>query len=95
MPKVRWTKPALHDFEEALNHIARDNPDAAQKVAQKIWDASRQLADNPALGRPGRVSGTRERFVPGTPYLIAYREVGAYVDLLRILHGRRKWPKRM
>ncbi len=95
MPRVRWTKPALRDLEDAVDYIAQDNPDAAQAVAQKIRAASQQLAEHPAMGRPGRIAGTRERIIVGTPYLIAYREVGEYVDLLRLLHGRRRWPGRM
>ena len=51
-----------------------------------------QLADHPRLGRPGRVRGTRELVVAGTPYVIAYRIEADAVVILRLLHGKQKWP---
>jgi plasmid stabilization system protein ParE len=48
--KVRWTRPALTDLIEAQNYIALDNPEAAQIVAQRLWNATWQLADNPNIG---------------------------------------------
>jgi toxin ParE1/3/4 len=40
------------------------------------------------IGRPGRVSGTRELAISGTPYLAVYRVQNNRVEILRILHGR-------
>ena len=51
------------------------------------------LATHPALGRPGRVPGTRELVVSGTPYLIPYRVHGKTVEILRVFHGARKSPE--
>ena len=48
-----------------------------------------------ALGRPGRVEGTRELVVPDTPYLVPYRGRGHAVEILRVFHGARKWPKKL
>ena len=53
------------------------------------------LAQHPALGRPGRVEGTRELVVPDTPYLVPYRVRGHAVEILRVFHGARKWPKKL
>jgi toxin ParE1/3/4 len=52
------------------------------------------LVDHPALGRFGRVPGTRELVVPSTPYIVAYtvdsrRNV---VQVLAVIHGARLWP---
>jgi toxin ParE1/3/4 len=43
------------------------------------------------MGRPGRVQGTRERVITGTPYLVVYR-VRHEVEILRVLHGAMRWP---
>jgi toxin ParE1/3/4 len=88
---VRWTRPAWADLVEAQNYIARDNPAAAQTIAQRIWDAATLLSDNPEIGRPGHVSGTREWVVSDTPYLIVYRVKNDAVEILRVWHGRRNW----
>jgi len=52
------------------------------------------LADQPGIGRPGRVPDTREWVMPHTPYIIAYRVEDETVVILRVLHGARKWPER-
>ncbi|MDQ7827232.1 MAG: type II toxin-antitoxin system RelE/ParE family toxin [Candidatus Eremiobacteraeota bacterium] len=45
------------------------------------------------MGRPGRVPGTRELVVPGTKYIVAYRVRHRSLQILRVLHGARKWPE--
>jgi len=92
--RVRWLKTALDNLDAAAEYISRDNPSAAARVVADIWVAVQRLADFPALGRPGRVDGTRELVVPGTPYIVPYRVRGSEVQILRVFHGARKWPKR-
>jgi toxin ParE1/3/4 len=89
--KLRWTRPALADLVEAQNYIARDNPSAAQALAQRVWDAAKNLCDHPGMGRAGHVEGTREWVVSDTPYLIVYRVRDEAVEILRVWHGRRNW----
>jgi toxin ParE1/3/4 len=47
------------------------------------------------IGRPGRVTGTRELVVTGTPYVVPYRVRGERIELIAVFHGRQKWPKVM
>jgi toxin ParE1/3/4 len=67
--------------------IAEDNPAAAARVVERIRTAIERLRDFPALGRPGRVEGTRELVIPGTPYIVPYRAVGEAVEIITVLHG--------
>ena len=56
-------------------------------------DAVLDLLDqHPALGRPGRVEGTRELVVTRTNYVAIYQIDGEVIDILRVLHGRQQWP---
>lgn len=93
--QVRWLSRALRNLGEEADHIAQDDPAAAARMVVLIEDAVALLADHPGLGRPGRVPGTRELVVPGTPYLVPYRVRGQHVDILRVFHGRRRWPSQL
>lgn len=90
--RIVWADPALRDLEAARTYIALDKPGAAQEQMELVLMAVRRLAEFPAAGRPGRRPGTRELFVPRTPYLVAYRIRGEVIAILRVLHGRRQWP---
>lgn len=90
--QVKWLKRALQNLQEESEYIASDSPRAAAKVAAKIESAVALLADNPAMGRPGRIPGTRELVVPSTPYIIPYRVQGNLIVVLRVFHARRRWP---
>jgi len=57
-----------------------------------IREAVERLADFPHRGRPGRLEGTRELVVAGTPYLVVYRTKGTSLRILRLLHGAQDWP---
>jgi plasmid stabilization system protein ParE len=60
---LKWTRPAIGDLKEAGDFIASDNPSAAQRMAERVQEAVEYLLDHPDMGRPGRVSGTRELVV--------------------------------
>ena len=92
--KVKWVRLALNDLDEAGEFIAQDNPGAASRVLKRIWDAVQMLADHPHAGRAGRVPGTRELVIAGTPFIIPYRVAENSVQILRVLHDKRKWPRR-
>ena len=86
--KIKWVRLALDDLDEIGKFIARDNPAAASRVLKRIWDAAYMLADQPHAGRAGRVPGTRELAVAGTPFIIPYRVVEDTVQILRGLHAK-------
>ena len=90
--KVRWLKRAVANLDAEAEYISRDSPAAAQRVVAAIEDAVELLARHPALGRPGRVEGTRELVIAGTPYVVPYRVHEDRVEVLRVFHAARKWP---
>ncbi len=90
--RVRWLRKALANLNAEAEYIARDNPDAAVRVVGAITAAVDHLAKHPAMGRAGRVPGTRELVVPNLPYIIPYRVRGEAVEILRVFHAARRWP---
>ena len=91
--KVAWLKLALHDLEEIVKYISKDNPETSVRIAEEIWQASLSLVHSPNRARPGRVPGTRELILPGLPFFIAFRVRDDSVQILRILHTSRKYPQ--
>lgn len=92
--RVRWLRTALANVDAEAEYIAEDNPAAAARVVRKIFRAVDLLKQNPAMGRAGRVAGTRELVIVETPYIIPYRVRGDAVEILRVFHAARKWPAR-
>jgi toxin ParE1/3/4 len=88
-----WLRRAERSLEAIADYIARENRQAAHTTILTIRAAAARLIDNPALGRPGRIPGTRE-LVVGTPYILPYRVQGEIIQILHVLHGARQWPER-
>jgi toxin ParE1/3/4 len=91
--QVVWLKNALSNLDDIAEYIAQDNPLAAQQVVDLIIQQVNQLATQPALGRPGRVVGTRELVVSNSNYLVPYRIKNKAVEILRVFHTSRMLPK--
>ena len=96
--KISWTKAAITDLNEIEDYIKQDDERAAIKQVLRILDIIEEtISEKPKIGRIGRISGTREFYVPGTPYIIAYKisQDNTIIDILRVLHGARRWPNRI
>jgi len=94
--EVRWLAKALRNLDDEAEHISGENPAAAEALIQRIHEAVSRLQTNPAMGRPGRIHGTRELVVPGTPYIIPYRVRPRLnrIEILRVFHASRHLPAR-
>ncbi len=80
--RVRWTTPAREQFVSAYEYIAEEN-----------WESAQLLARHSMAGREGRVAGTRELTIPGTPFVVAYRIEKNGMRILAVLHAAREWPE--
>lgn len=92
MNPVRWTTPALADLAAIGEFIAADNPEAAGRVVRMIWGRTERLTEFPDMGRPGRVSGTRELVLPPLPYIVVYSRLEKEVQVISVLHGSQQYP---
>jgi addiction module RelE/StbE family toxin len=90
--EIVWRQTALNGLENARRYIAKRNPIAATRMFNAILTATERLAVMPHLGRPGRVTGTRELVVPRTPYIVAYTVIDERIDILAVQHGAQDWP---
>lgn len=91
--QIKWLKKALRNLEQAYAVIAKDDPEAAVRVILKIEATVRQLSEFANLGRVGQIEGTRELVISKTPFIVVYRVKGNTVQILRVLHGAKKYPE--
>ncbi len=89
--KLVWTRTASTDRKEIREYIAQVDAVAALALDELISEKASSLVENPGLGRPGRVAGTRELVVHQN-YILIYDTSADLVRLLRVLHAARQWP---
>ena len=92
--RAKWLHQALHNLDEEAAYIAIEDAAAASLVVERVLASVAHLADQPGLGRPGRVPGTRELIVHKTRYVVPYRVRGRTVEILRVFHSSRRPPER-
>jgi toxin ParE1/3/4 len=90
--RVAYTHRAAGDLRHIKAYIGQHNPGAALRTVRTIRDRIARLAARLRVGRPGRVAGTRELVVTGTPYIVAYAVADQRVEVLAIIHGAQRWP---
>lgn len=92
--KLVWLPRARREWHDAIEYIAQDNPTAALTQLDRIERQTDMLMEQPEIGRPGRVEGTRELVIGRTPFVIVYRVLprARRIELLRLLHGSQQWP---
>src|SRR4051812_24891733 len=91
--QIRWTEPAVSDLTGICDYTQeQDGPQAARRVALRIYTGVESLTQFPLRGRPGRKAHTRELVFPEIPFLAIYRVRGDVIEIDRILHGAQRWP---
>lgn len=91
---IDWSRRAIRDLADAWDYVALDSEAAADRLLALLTHCVERLASHPRAGREGRIKNTRELVLPGAPYVIAYRiKRNDDIEILRVLHGRRRWPE--
>ena len=93
--KIIWSDAAIADLQSICSYIARDNPEAAERIGNGILDHVLILASFPYIGPAyprGAVGPLRE--IVFRPYRIFYdvSEEARRVDILHVWHGARNEP---
>lgn len=94
--ELNWTEFAIADLDKIEVYIsAQGSPAAAIDQVLRVIDvAEKVLLEHSSAGRSGRVKGTRELVITGTPSVIIFRLKMqlSQVQVLRVLHYARQWP---
>lgn len=90
---VRWTERARCDLQEIGDYIAEDDPRAADRWVQRLFERAERAAALPLAGRRVPEIGrddVREVFL--RTYRLVYRVLDASIDILTVLEGHRRFP---
>ncbi|MFC5422106.1 MAG: type II toxin-antitoxin system mRNA interferase toxin, RelE/StbE family [Stutzerimonas stutzeri] len=93
--KVIWTARARVELDEIADYVAPISASAGLALVRRLRQAGKQLGEHPHMGRPGRVDGSRELVVNGTPYVLPYRVSEGRVEILAVIHTSRQWPDQL
>ena len=86
-----WRPAARRDVTAIIRYIADRHAAAAADLAQRFEHTARRLPAFPFLHRSGRVPGTREAVVHRN-YLLIYSVSSTKVEILAVVHARRRYP---
>lgn len=88
--KLRYTKTALRQIEQALSYIAVRSPQGAVSVAKRTQTVLAVVLDHPLAGQATSREGVRRLVLTPYPYVIFYRVTETEIVVLRFRHAARK-----
>jgi plasmid stabilization system protein ParE len=93
--KICWYKRALRQFNEAIEYIAKDSMQNAEKVKQDILEIIGKLPDYPTIHPPDKYKKDNDgnfRVFELHHYRISYHVSDTEIRILRVRHTSRE-PK--
>lgn len=85
--EIVWSALARSRLREIHAFVARDKPEAAERLATRIVAMVEALRNHPRLGRVGADPGIRELVIGSTPYIVLYRVHGERITISTIWHA--------
>jgi toxin ParE1/3/4 len=94
MARLLFDRDAKQDLRQIVHYIGFEEmrPDAARKMAARIFRECKRYAGNPLLGE------LRNDLMPGIriftvrPYVVFYFAIDDGIRVARIIHGARDYP---
>ena len=88
MAKINWTEEASRWLEDIYSYIAADNPAAASRTVEGIYDRAQELLTYPEIGYSHVPSQRHVRIILFGHYRIAYLlKDNSDIDILGVFHG--------
>lgn len=93
MSEPLFSPLARTDLKEILDYIARQSRRDALRFVDRLLSKCEMLAESPEMGEECEVGQFVGRVWPVGNYLIFYRIVLDRIEVVRVLHGARDWPR--
>ncbi len=88
--EIVWSPLARLRLQGIRSYVAKDKPEAAERLAIRIAAVVEVLRDHPRLGRAGAEPGVRELVIGGTPYIVLYRLQRDRITINTTWHGAQR-----
>lgn len=92
MPQVLLTSEAEESRIEIWLHVARDSPEAADRLLERVDEKCRLYATQPEMGSPRPDLGPQVRCFPVGNHVVVYRPIPDGIVVLLVIHGARDIP---
>ena len=93
--KVHWTDTARDHLRAIHAYIARDSPQYALRVVDRLTRRSQQIAEFPLSGREvPEFAVPQVREILEGPFRIIYYLKPDQIDVLAVIHGAQQIPPR-
>lgn len=89
--RLIWSNLARAQMRAVSEYIGQHDPDAADRLLDRMTAQAERLTEYPYMYREGRVAGTREALV-NPNYLLIYRVAADSIRIVRIIHTRQQYP---
>jgi len=91
MKRTIWSPQAADDLTEAIDYLLERNPQAAAKLAERVFEVVDRLTAGELNGpRQTLQSGEVVHSWPVTPYRIYYQQDDSALFVVRLYHQRRQ-----
>lgn len=91
--EIRWSALAIERVAEIAEYIQRDNPMAAEKWVESVFQVIGQLAQFPESGRIiPEIKQSHFREIIHSHYRVIYRLEEKQISILTIRHGKQILP---
>ena len=88
MAEIAWTEEAQRWLQDIYEYIAADNPAAAARTVEAIYERVQDLRQFPEIGARYAASTRNVRILLYEQYRIAYlAKPDGNVDILGVFHG--------
>jgi toxin ParE1/3/4 len=90
MVEIEWTEPALKQLDEILRYIALDKPEAAKRLARRIFEITDRLKTLPLSGQKiPEFSHKQYRQLWCRPCWLYYRIAAKSIFILHVRRAER------
>ena len=93
MTRLEWTDPAVADLQHIHDYIARDSPQYAVSLVERLITSAERIKSFPESGRRvPEASDPKARELLVERYRVIYRLKKGTAQVLAVVHGARNLP---